>query len=334
MNDQVNFIRKIAGSVRITEESTSDPTYIEGSGRERNSPRLVRHPDGKLKAVYIHQSMIGKMIFQNTRIDYCAKQIHDTDLMLLKRSQPTVAMSIGLYGEAGCLNEGKLRDKNLKLPKGRGGKKSVVMERVDEQIFNFHKNIVPYSHLIVVPYDQKGSNIWRKYCVSFGDALMERDFHIKIFIEMEVDLISPIDYTDGKGSKIKHKEAIIDVKFPKDRWESGGKFCWAYPDRMDHIQAYTYSFILNLPFIYLLIDYKKEGRGWRFLPINTDLENPNSKLANEAKNRKNEFIQAVRMVVAEIIHNERTGWKTNNMPENCKMCPLTTCPDRNRISTY
>jgi len=300
-------------SLNITEEK-----------RKYFDSRLVLKSNRTIKEVFIHQSMIKAMTFKGDRRDFCALKLYKTYITCEIRSKPTMSMQKGNYFEAHALNGGI--DKNgdvLTLPLLRGNKKSADHLRIDEQVFNFKNNIVPQLDLIIDP-----QVIWRQFTTLNADPTTREDFPFDIFIELETDLISQIHY-----KSFQHDLAVIDLKLTIDRNGCFGEFCWGEPEKMDNIQAYLYSFALSLPFFYLVIDYKRNDRGWKLVPVNTDINDPDPKSANIASVRKREMFQTIRTVVSEIEHHHKNGWKTTPMPENCITCPIYDCKDRNTIKT-
>ena len=291
--------------------------------RKYTDPAVLTDKKGNILEIYIHQSLIKKIMNRGTRRDYCPLQIYYTMITGELRSKPSKYMLNGLYFEAGALNGGV--DKDGKIPqlnRLKNGKKSTENLRIDEQIFNFRESISKQLNLII-----RKDNIWRKFNAEVDDSVLKDRFSFKIFVELETDLISPINYKEFNDDV-----AIIDVKLTGDRNGCFGEFCWGHPEEMDHIQAFLYSFTLGLPFYYIVVDYPANGRGWKLVPVNTNVNHLDPRMAEEAKRRKKEMFQTIRATAAEIESNHIHGWKTNPMPDNCKGCPVSDCKDRKSIS--
>lgn len=291
--------------------------------RKYTDPAIITNKAGYIKELYIHQSLIRRIMNKGTRRDYCPLQIYYTMITGELKFKPSRYMKNGLYFEAGALNNGI--DKNGQVPqleRLKNGKKSTENLRIDEQIFNFRESVSKQLNLVI-----RKDNIWRQFNAEVDDAVLKDRFKFQIFVEMETDLISPIKYKE-----FDHDVAIIDVKLTGDRNGCFGEFCWGEPERMDHIQAFLYSFTLDLPFFYIVMDYPASGRGWKLVPVNTDVNHPDPRVADEARKRKREMFQTIRATAAEIESNHLHGWKTNPMPENCKGCPVLDCKDRKSIS--
>lgn len=287
-------------------------------------PNLVLNPNGSIKALYIHQSLLKAMMFKGTKRDFCPYYIYGCYVTGKHRTKETKSMFKGNYFEAQCFNNGfDKHGKFLSYPLLKNGKRETDQLRIDEQIFNFKENVAPKLGLIYGP-----GVIWKQFVVTVQDTNTIKDFGFDIFVEMETDLITPLSYKD-----FQEDFCIVDLKLTIDRNGCHGEYCWGEPERMDHIQAAVYSFSMNLPFYYLIFDYKKNDRGWKLVPVHTNVDHPHPPYAEKAKYRKHEMFETIRSAAAEIEYHHLNGWSTNPIPENCMMCPIVTCKDRNTIKS-
>lgn len=99
---------------------------------------------------------------------------------------------------------------------------------------------------------------------------------------------------------------------------------------MDFIQVFIYGFLLELPFFYLVFDYKPKDRGYKLISVNTNLEHPDPQRRQEAMMRFNEMIEVIRKTILLILKHEEMGWYTNPSRANCKNCPVINCPDKDK----
>ena len=304
--------------------NVDDNEDIVETERKYSDSKLILKPNGHIKELYIHQSLIKHMSYKGTLRDYCPLETYMTYITGKVKRAPGKSMLNGLYFEAGALNNGIDKDGNaLMLERLKNGKKSTDNLRIDEQIFNFKNIISQELNLLITP-----QNIWRQFNAIVEDKTIKDKFDFSVFVELETDLLSPIRYKQFDSDL-----AILDLKLTIDRNGCFGEFCWGEPENMDHIQAFLYSYTLKLPFFYVVIDYKASGRGWKLVPVNTDVNNPDPRVSEEAKRRKREMFQVIRTVAVEIEHHHRHGWQTNPHPDNCKGCPVKDCKDKSSIKT-
>lgn len=129
--------------------------------------------------------------------------------------------------------------------------------------------------------------------------------------------------------------AVIDLKLTKDLdntyqdkftpWFSAP---WGDLSKMDKTQAYLYSYLWNLPFMYLVFDYKAEDAGWKPFPVQTLATHPDSQ---EAKTRHLELMRNVRFVLDRIIEWDSSGYRIEPS-DACKKCPVLSCIQKNQIT--
>ena len=110
---------------------------------------------------------------------------------------------------------------------------------------------------------------------------------------------------------------------------------------MDFTQAILYSTVTNLPFFYLIFDYKAKDRGHRLIPVNTMAMHPNSNADDpgliQAKQRDVDLRGSVRKTIEEVIKMDYDGYPAKGGYDECQNCPINpifpggTCDHANAL---
>lgn len=229
-------------------------------------------------------------------------------------------MQYGNYFESEVLGHGREGYKTP-APRLKNGKVPVDIERINEQIHAFE--MVAVNMGISTEFVQVKKSI----PVDMG----ERYKHINILLEGVADVITPVHV---KG--FNYELAGIDLKLTKDRDTVHGEYCWGAPQFLDPIQLVIYSYIFNLPFAYLVFDYKPQDRGYRFIPVATRAMEDN--LPDDykllARQREASMKATVKNTIEKIVMWDLEGYSVTPNSKNCKDCPLNpannmggTCKD-------
>ncbi|MBN2617239.1 MAG: hypothetical protein JXR64_02880 [Spirochaetales bacterium] len=243
------------------------------------------------------QTLLKKFIFKGNEVVYCPfkikKEVIDNDY-----EYSTEPMNNGVFFETLCIGSGAKGNSITDLPRLRTGKKSIKQKRIESQVIEFNKDVKFYGIEINNYTTQKTfCKVWRG---------LEK-YNIIVIFTGDIDILSPINY---KG--IHYPLATIDLKLSQDLKTTWGDFSWGDPKSMDHAQAYSYSWITNLVFFYMVYDYKP-NMNKKMFKVNTD------------KVIMGEFFESVRKATAEYIRAEVSGWKKDNTLGLCTNCRVKEC---------
>ena len=133
------------------------------------------------------------------------------------------------------------------------------------------------------------------------------EFNVIVIFTGDLDILSPFTY---KG--IEYPLAVEDLKLTMDLNSTFGDFCWGTPEKMDHVQAYSYTWMTNLIFFYMLYDYKPD-MSKKVFKVNT---NP----AIMA-----ELNETIRKSAATYLKAEKEGWPKDNTLGKCLKCKVEEC---------
>ena len=86
----------------------------------------------------ISQSMIKSVISDHLEVNCCWRQFHNKYILKKESAKSSIAMDRGGYFESGCIGSTVTGEVVTELPLARG-KKSVVTERIDSQVDEFHR---------------------------------------------------------------------------------------------------------------------------------------------------------------------------------------------------
>jgi len=246
--------------------------------------------------ISISQSMIKAFRVSG----YCPMKLKKA---LIDKTHPipgTPTMDKGVFFETLCLGSG-VHGKTLNtLPLLKNGNKSAAHQRIEAQAAKFPE--ILKSHKMVI--DQK-------------DLYLEYELPSGIWINGTIDFTSSI-WDDVEGPIPK---ALVDLKLTGNINSNFGDFCWGTPFKMDHTQAAMYSvlyklkFGIDIPFYYLIFDYKP-------VPEYKIIKKVVGILEREA------LKTSITSTVDKIKFHDSTGWFTHPSHDNCKNCPLAAqCSD-------
>lgn len=281
--------------------------------------------DGRIVELSVHQHALKLYQYRGEKNPLCWKRMWHETIYKDVESITTDSMLKGLFFESLCIGKtahGAVTDLPRKI---RDGSKTIDQIRIEEQAFLFKSLIAKEKYGIILVPDGFGG--FKNVQISHKKKVeIENLEGFNVFLRGTADIISPV-----KFDKYDYKNAAIDLKLTKDRDSDYGDYCWGAPDRMDHMQAFVYSFLFDMPFFYWIFDYKPSDRGQKVIPVNTNVFHPERKKSNEAKLRLNEMHEAIRSYTYAVIENEANGWPTNPAYSRCKLCQVPDCPDREDI---
>ena len=290
--------------------------------RNKRQPCIIFDSNNEIKEVYISQSLIHRLLHKgDERSDICPHSLYMTDITRQLNFPETEPMLFGKYFESKCLGSGA-DDIVLDLPRDkRTGKRRIDHDRIDDAIFRFEM-VRDTTGLIIqknnVQVDQK--KVWI-------DPREDSRVDFPVYLTAKSDLISPFS---SELHSVEYEMTVIDLKLTGDReacfsnplkpWQS---FTWGCIEKLDLTQAVMYSWLFELPFMYLVFDYKPASKvaGWKPIPIKTVLSHPTD---NEAKLRQEELYQAIRWTIGKLCMMHDEGWK-KEPGEQCTKCPVTSC---------
>jgi hypothetical protein len=289
------------------------PVIIKDAGAEFHK--------GEITLLRVTSGLIRRMLYQgNERHDICPKQLYETLLTGHYVIPPSESMIRGIYAETKLLGRGAYSSQH-DLPKcARSGRPTSTQLRIDKAISLLKQSMKDMGMILC------DRNIQIKGEKVFTDHPFNK---VKVLITAVADLISPVKRGDFEASP-----CVIDLKLAKDiestycdkkrPWDYSP---WADMEKMDKTQAYLYSEIFEMPFAYLVTDYKKNP-GWDIKPIKTIHSHPHD---IESKNRQKELIQSVRWVVERIMLWQSQDWPAIALNETCRRCPVATCYESGKI---
>lgn len=301
---------------KTTQDTTEDIIRLP-------TPSIQVREDGSIARISVSQSLISKFYYKGEARDYCPMKLYHTKILKDVDDPPTESMEKGNFFETKCIGS-SVYGKTESLPLGKKGQKSLDQQRIEEQVLNF-KLVCEQYGIIINQTEQLGmpKNVQKHFSVPVEIDQFAQE-GIKTVINLTADILSPISY-----GQVDYPVAIIDLKLTIDRNSKYGDYCWGAPEYMDHIQAYVYGFILGFPFFYLVFDYNAKDRGYKIIPVNTNLQHPNPEKREEAMRRYKETVEIIRNTIQRIIDHHHHGWYTNPNRNNCKNCPLV-CADRDK----
>lgn len=338
LNDIDDLLNKDYGKDKVISNQTSKTNINNKISKDKDNgkkektrkpkPIIKRNKDGKIIELELSSSIIKQFTFKTESIELCPlKEYHNTILKDL-REPTTLSQQKGLFFETLCLGISAGDNKMTDLPRKPNGEKTVAQERIEEQVVMFER-FCDEHNVIVIPKDTKTNkkNIQIKQKVEWDTPNLPIFDGVKIIIKMEADLISPIKLSNMYDYDV----ACIDLKLTKDRDSTFSRFGWGNPDNIDHIQAYIYSWMLEMPFTYLIFDYKPNDRGWKFLPVNMNTKHSDANKANDAKIKLKEMHQSIRQTAQSILNYDNMEWHTEPDYDRCKNCPVYYCKDKETI---
>ena len=280
--------------------------------------------DGKeIAELHISQSLIKKLLFKGEELpNLCPFRILHMELLRDTKFEPSLAMLYGLYFEQGYLGKSAY-DEKIEIPKSkRSGEKLTAEKRIDEAILRA-KRITPKHGMIILD-----NNVQIKASKEWRPKDPKKFTWFKIFINGVSDIITPFTFEDTS-----YPICCVDVKLGGDRdlcyvdkYEPWKTFPWGCPAEMDHTQATMYDELFEMPFVYLVFDYRKNDPGYKVIPVLTMHGYPNDKTAIE---RHRALHRDIEWVVTKIVM-----WNEDNWPKErsntCLKCPVKSCEFRNK----
>jgi len=278
------------------------------------------YKEGGQTILTVSSSLIKKMYFKNMiREDFCNLNFYWCDILKKCPSISSEAMLKGLYFESAILGSTADGSSVTDLPRHKKtGKKLTDHIRIDELIHKWDQ----YAHLheIVITKQKEGKNTQLRFSKEL--QILEIQEHwpgLKVILKMDTDLISPIKDDEG----VFHEGAVIDLKLTGSLDNTFGEYAWGEPERIDHLQAFIYSYFLELPFFYVVAGVK-EGE-YKIFPVNTDRNSEYEAIANEAKMRYKETLRRIIDFINSVMEKEtRDQWLLQwPSKSKCKTCPFT-----------
>ena len=292
---------------------------------QKKRPKIVCSKEtGKIVHIYLSKSLLKRMFYKGELYTMCPYKTYVMDLTSRFQTSPTEAQLKGLYFETKCLGGSANNEKTYDLPRhSRTGKKLADHDRIDKAVELFRYVEREYK-LIVDPklVQVHASKIW-------GD---NENRNVTVHLEGTLDLASPIT-VPGKYS---FDIINIDLKLTKDRdichsHNSMDGFTimpWGCPENIDFTEAMFYRLLFDLPFMYLVFDYKSRGAYFKDILIATDVNDPSPVLASRAKLRMRELYETMRKAVETILEWEHYGWPLEPSEKSCANCPVMDCKKR------
>jgi hypothetical protein len=318
VHEFIGIMAHFSGSSAITEEAKNSSNPVDRFVKINRS-RVT----GKITELRVSKSLVRQLLYKGEPYPVCPSKVYHT---LLLRDIPIPVSDSqlkGLYFESRCLGSSADGKATIDLPRhSKTGAKLADHQRIDQAVELF--NQVTHDYNMVISPDK--TQIYRKR--RWVDDQTNSD--LPVYLDGTLDFISPI-----QTPRYSFDLANIDLKLTKDREASdlftNGLFHstpWGAPEKMDFTEAMMYRLIFNLPFIYLVFDYRKEGAGFKDIPIITDLNDPDPQKAAIAARRLNDLHRTIRWVVNAILRWERAGWPMEPLPLLCNRCPILDCPRR------
>lgn len=249
--------------------------------------------------IYVHmtQSLLKQFISKGEEVVYCPFKVKRESIDGDYR-EPTDAMKNGIFFETLCLGSGAKGSAITDLPRLRNGKKSSAQKRIESQVIEFNRDVKEYKMEINNYTTQRTfCKVWRG---------LEK-FNVVVIFTGDLDILSPFTY---KG--INYPLANIDLKLTQDLTSTFGPFAWGNVETMDHAQAYSYTWLTNLIFFYMVYDFKP-NMNKKVFKVNTD------------EMIMKEFFESVRKATAEYIRAEKEGWVKDNTLGLCAKCNVSEC---------
>ncbi|MEI7982178.1 MAG: hypothetical protein WCI71_11040 [Bacteroidota bacterium] len=291
---------------------------------ENRSPKIILSPvTGKIRELRISKSLINQLIYKGEPYPVCSYNVYHTMLLRDIVVPTSEAQLKGLYFETKCLGSSAGGQVTVDLPRHKKtGAKLSDHERIDQAIGRFYDVVKEYGLIVDSNYTQ----IYRKRLWVDPD----RRNKTPVFLDGTLDFISPI--TTPRYSL---DVANIDLKLTRDR-DTCDSFNtglyhptpWGCPEKMSFTEAMMYRVIFDLPFVYLVFDYKKENAGFKDIPIITDINDPDPLKASIAQKRMDDLYNTLRWVCDAIFRWESLHWPMEPNTLVCQKCVIADCPKR------
>jgi len=202
-----------------------------------NKPKLV-----------ISQSLIKELLRKGDELPdhkICYRKIFAKYILGL-RTDPSDAMKNGLLFEDLCCDT---NNNNIELAKhNKSGRKLTTELRIEQQAHIFKEWVRSVEGVV----NETNSQI-----VIFKKWEVDR----KVILRGVLDIFPFVHYDINTGELI---ISILDIKMTGNITTTYGKFCWGEPERMDHLQAVFYSYLVR-DIDYNLNDALNPGNNLRVL---------------------------------------------------------------------
>jgi hypothetical protein len=287
-------------------------------------PKITLSPvTGKIRELRISKSLVRQLIYKGEPYPSCPYRTFHTLLLRDITTPSSEAMLKGMYFESACIGSSAGGEVITDLPRHKKtGVKLMDHQRIDQAIDLFHQVVQDYGLIIDPQYSQLYR---RRLWIDPGNKS-----RIPVYLDGTLDFISPIT-----TPRYSYDIANIDLKLTRDR-ETCDSFStglyhptpWGCPERMDFTEAMLYRILFELPFVYLVFDFKKENSGFKWIPIVTDINDPDPGKANLALQRMNDLYLTLRWVTDAIFCWESQRWPMKPGILVCEKCPIPECPKR------
>ena len=291
-------------------------TYAEVTYEGERPPRIIEK-DGKIVEITVSSSLIRSLLYCLDPLPMCPYRTYHVDLLRDTISPPTLSMLYGQYFETLWLGSGAGGSMTLDLPRHKKtGEKLSNQKRIEEAVLR--AEYVGMELGLILDSNNIQCKAKKVYeAPGFEDIIIN--------LSGEADIISPIEHPD-----FSHDVAVIDAKLTLDRTSCWKPFCWGCPEEMDLTQAVMYSLLFELPFVYLVFDYKKMDAGWKAIPVAANPKYCTEENKEKATLRVKELEQAIRWVVGSIQMWEAEGWK-KEPSDICDKCPIKECELKHKV---
>jgi len=238
----------------------------------------------------------------------CPKREYHLYLVGDVQSASTGNMINGKYFETELIGE-SIGGYKQTAPLLKSGKKPIDIIRIDQQVHNaemvmakygMNKEFVQVEKVVPIEYKEHTGIVFR--------------------LKAHADLVTPVNI-----EHFSYPMAVVDIKLAIDRENKFGEYCWGEPKFMNHNQGILYSYVFQLPFMYLVFDYKPRDKemGHKPIPVITPyMKGLNEEQANTAKQRFFDLKMTVQGTIDRIIMWDAEGYPAEPESDVCKKCPL------------
>jgi hypothetical protein len=272
--------------------------------------------DGKIAELHLHTSFIKEFYHKGNRRDICPLRKYGERVSKEFPFIATESMNKGNFFETLCIGSNADGGGVYDLPKSKvNGTMTLDERRIRDQAEVFKMLVDRHGMMVVKEGPSKNTQV--KACVEWTVVSHE---DIKVFIHCTADLVSPLSFPGYEKDM-----CVIDLKLTKDMNSTFGEYGWGDMSRIDIFQAQLYSIVYQLPFAYLIFDYKKNPEH-KIEPVNMNPNHEDPMMANEARLRIQETKMVISNMVDDLILYSTDGWYTNANVDNCKNCRNVYCP--------
>lgn len=295
------------------------------------TPKYAEHEPFE-EEITITSSIIRAFLFkgeyqkENGDLFYCPAQVKGMSIDKEYKRDPSDYMMRGSYLETLCYGSGAGGHKTMDLPRKeirkeahrnanlvaqKKGKplpyppeKKIAQIRLEGQAIVHGRQV--RRHEMLLFKDGPNKNVQVKFRKRFD---MYHELYPNVWIEGEMDHLTPVTNLEGRT----YDMCVLDMKVTGDINGTFPPYCWGTPEEMDHIQGYTYHWATDLPFGYMVYDYKPEP-GHKVIWLG-DIKELGA-VSNAI------FRESVRKTCSRIRHHTIHGWEAIPEYNRCKNCPL------------